>query len=192
MADPSSEYWTGPEVDGGGTVLSRRYRELLAVESGELANPAADGWRASPAAARQSLDPALVNEWGDQFDQRLRRAQDVAALAAGGPEGMDFQTTFAGLSKTTQGTFFREIALPAPGYVTPATEGDMATFLLTDGGEQTIKTWGADAPRKVGQALDKFVRIEKSLPEANRDELAYVWRNITPRERQLVMFALGS
>jgi hypothetical protein len=60
MLDSGSEYWRGPQVEGGGTELQRSYRGLIDLETGELAAPTGDAWRISPAAAQQSLDPTLV------------------------------------------------------------------------------------------------------------------------------------
>jgi hypothetical protein len=35
-------------------------------------------------------------------------------------------------------------------------------------GPETVKQWGADGPRLVGPALDKFCHLERSLPAAER------------------------
>ena len=55
VANKGSKYWRGPEAEA----LQQRYLQIL--EGGTSPDPAAgDAWRASPAAARASLDPALI------------------------------------------------------------------------------------------------------------------------------------
>jgi hypothetical protein len=199
MADSGSTYWIGPEAEGGGTVMQKRYREILAIESGEHGpTPAGDGWRKPAADARKALDPVLVADWdhGGQFETRLRRAQDVAGMIVSSLDGraaqMDFVSAFEGLSKPTQSAVLREIAMPESAHTVPATEADIALFQRIDGADQTMALWGKDAQRRVGIALDKIMRIEKSLTANQRDELAYWFWHQTPRERQLLAWALGN
>jgi hypothetical protein len=142
----SSEYWRGPKVDGE-TALSRRYRALLEGETGARSDPAAgEGWRASPAVAKQFMDPALVQEWGEDFGVNLKRVQDFGARVLGGlgdkEAQTDFLVAFDGLSTKTQASILREVALPEPGYIASPSEADWTLFRCVDGAEQIIESWG--------------------------------------------------
>jgi hypothetical protein len=193
----SSEYWRGPKVDGE-TALSRRYRALLEGETDARSDPAAgEGWRASTAVAKQFMDPALVQEWGQDFDANLRKVQNVAARIVGrlGDREAQVQFTgvFDGLAAPVQSAIFRELARHDPGYVRPADDADLVVFELAcaGGGAAVIESWGSQARRRAGAALDRFQRVEKSLTGAALNQFAHFWKTSTPRERQLVLYSLG-
>jgi hypothetical protein len=190
IGDRNSAYWRGP----GAERMQDRYRSLLAAEANET--PAGEGWRTSPAQARPHLDPALVAEWEDRFAGNLRRAQDMAVKVVGGlsePESQEaFKAVFDFLPRSIQTHVIRELARPEPGAVALATDQDMNLFRCVEGAGETLAVWGRDAPRKVAIALDKFIRIENSVTPVEKLALKSWWDRRTPRERQLVMFGLGS
>jgi hypothetical protein len=197
MANRTGPYWRGAKDENGETALQRKYRDLIEQQTGERPDPAGgEGWRMSPAEARQSLDPDLVAEWGESFDANLRRAQDVGARVIGNLGDREAQnlfiSAFDGLSAKTQAAIIRELARPEPGYVLEADSEVMEAFRQTPGGAQTIAIWGRSAPRRVGIAMDRFNRVLTSLSGAGTKEFDWWWSHSTPRERQLMLWALAT
>jgi hypothetical protein len=190
IGDRNSAYWQGPTAER----MQARYRAILAAEADET--PAGESWRTSPAQARLHLDPTLIEEWEDRFASNLRRAQDLAVRVVGGlsdPESQGaFKAAFDFLPRSIYTQVIRELARPEPGAVALATDQDMNLFRCVEGAAETLALWGRDAPRKVAIALDKFIRIENSVTPAEKLALKSWWDRRTPRERQLMMFALGS
>lgn len=177
--------------------LQAKYRGLIARERGEPEQPSPDAWRVPAEQARRSFDPETIDEWerSGGFGENFRRAQDgvgmvLASLDA--PAARALQVSFDELPWTVVASVYKELALPGTGWCRPATEFEMEAFKKTDGGEQTIQSWGRHAPRNVAVALTKFSRAEKRLSESDRATFARFWRGLTPRARQIVLWTLGN
>jgi len=187
MADPArrQEYWNSE-------AMQLRYRELLA----DSATPSGEEWRASPTQARAAIGPTLAEEWGERFAEKLRRVQDMAGLALGALDESGqtaLKNAFDLLPRTIQENVFRELSRPEPGSVAPLSESDIAWFgQEKHGAGEILAVWGKSAPRKVAIALDRLERMEDGLTDPEKQNLKAWWDRRTPRERQMMLFTLGS
>jgi hypothetical protein len=177
--------------------MQQRMRDLLSGDAPTATD--ADAWRATPEQARQKMAPAVVQELEAApggFNVALRRAQDFSAVVLQNiGDAETAQNAAAGFQQLPAGVkaaIFREVAALAPGYVKPATDGDMAGFRLTDGGPETLESWGRHARRNTAQALEQFNRIVNGTPASDRPAFWHWWNHQTPRERQIITWALGS
>jgi hypothetical protein len=154
-----------------------------------------ESWRKSPLDSLPLLEPSLVSEWGRNLPEHLRRAQNIAANVVGALTGeaqTAFQSAFDSLPRQLQTHIFRELGAPEPKDVQLATDSDMALFRCVDGGTETIAFWGNEARWRVATALDRFIRIEKSVTPTGKQILESWWNSRSPREKQLCMYSLGS
>lgn len=196
IADRSSEYWTGPKVDGE-TKLQRRYLELLAgTGSGEHAQAGVDSWRGSLGSARAQLDPGLVASFGEQFPAALTRMQDTARNVVGALDRAAaalFEGSFSGLGTNIQSAILAEAGAPEPGFVAAANDADLALFRgAIPGADNLITAWGRDARRRVGMVLDAAQRIDARLSKAEKEQWKFWWDACPPREKMLMAWSIGS
>ena len=129
----------------------------------------ADAWRTSLDEAAEELgfppemetDPDDV-EGAAEWQAELTRVQDGAAaiLGALGDESaaQDLADVFDDLPAGARAAAFAALAKFEPGYVRPADAGELARWRADQsaGGRELVAHWGAEAPRKLGAAIESF------------------------------------
>jgi hypothetical protein len=121
----------------------------------------------------------------------------ASQLAEGRPPILVVTSATHGEGVTTVAREFGQVVTGEVGQavllvtVAPEAEGPNGFEAVIEGAIPLDRA-GEDAHRRVAIALDKFIRIENSLTSAEKLALKSWWDRRTPRERQLMMFALGS
>ena len=172
--------------------LPTRYRELVAQRD----NLPAPVKLTTPDQGRALLPPEVVAELdaNGQFDANYRRAQlaaaNVVAWIGDEPLAREFVASYNTLPSEIRSSVFAELARGAPTFAKPATKSQIEAFRATPVGASFVKTWGAQAPRKLGTIAARFQRIEGALSEPDRRALNYFFDNITPQEQAAALQAL--
>ena len=191
MGSKNSAYWKGPDAAG----LQARYLDLITgvpdlaavTEPEELFRTSE--WKGAVEEAKSGLPPALVAQWGDDFDTRfLRASAAIDAIEKAG--SIDITLGAASWGPETATAVMNELSREPTEGMKAATPEQLKEFEATSEGKGMIEAWGRDAAYNFGIINTRFLRLEASMTPEAWGEVEFLMDHLEPGERKAIFDVL--
>ena len=193
MGSKNSAYWKGPDAER----LQARYLDLIAgvpdlasvTEPEELFRTAE--WMAAVEKAKSGLPPALVAQWGDDFDTRfLRASAAIDAIEKAGGTDITLASSVASWGPEVSGPVVNELSREPTEGMKAATPEQLKEFEATPEGSRMIEAWGRDAAYNFGIINTRFLRLEASMTAEGWEQVRFLMDHLEPGERKAIFDVL--
>ena len=196
MGSKNSAYWKGPDAAG----LQARYLDLITgvpdlasvTEPEELFRTSE--WKGAVEKAKSGLPPALVAQWGDDFDTRfLRASAAIDAIEKTGGTDITLGSSVASWGPEVSGPVVNELSLPADPAARPASKEQLDAFTKSaDRPENAdlVWAWGRDAAHNLGILNTRFNRLEASMAPEGWEQVRFLMDHLEPGERKAIFDVL--